>query len=489
MPIGDNMRKLKAWKVVIEKFTKRLSDWKARSMSYGGQLILIKSVLNSLPLYFFSLFLAPASVINLIEKLRHKFFWGGSGSESKMSWVKWESILMSYGDGGLNIRSLKAKNRALVGKWWWRFRTESNTLWVNVIKSIYGREGGLSLHNQGASSSNNSVWDNIINLEKDLLNVVLDFNSFFERKLGDGRDTLFWNDIWVGGSWVCKLDDSGIYKAKVMTKKIDDILLAGQGFSEGTMRNKLIPQKVGLFIWRTLKHRIPVRMTLDKHGVDLDSVLRPLCNDHTELVDHAIFLCKHVAEVWSRVFNWWGSILSGNASLSYFFSEDGNNSKSKLQKLTWQAVRWVTGYHILKNRNHKVFHKDSWAAPKIVKVQMGKLVIHMTGVARVPFVSVTNCRNNIAPRRINRRIRIDHHVLRDEDEGGTSDVNHQGFSQDLTDRGLIPLYLGTLISSKSVNVLAYSFTSRKEKDVRVDIEDVKTYRPDERNRKGYSKAD
>ncbi|XP_071726918.1 uncharacterized protein [Rutidosis leptorrhynchoides] len=151
-----------------------------------------------------------------------------------------------------------------------------------------------------------------------------------------------------------------------MTKKIDDILLAGQGFSEGIMRNKSIPQKVGLFIWRTLKHRIPVRMELDKRGVDLDSVLCPLCNDHTESVDHAIFLCKHAAEVWSRVFNWWGSILSGNASLSYLFSEDGNSSKSKLQKLTWQAVRWVTGYHIWKNRNHKVFHKDSWATPKIV---------------------------------------------------------------------------------------------------------------------------
>ncbi|XP_071709115.1 uncharacterized protein [Rutidosis leptorrhynchoides] len=35
VPIGDNMSKHRAWKPVIEKFTKRLSDWKARSMSYG----------------------------------------------------------------------------------------------------------------------------------------------------------------------------------------------------------------------------------------------------------------------------------------------------------------------------------------------------------------------------------------------------------------------------------------------------------------------
>ncbi|XP_071714775.1 uncharacterized protein [Rutidosis leptorrhynchoides] len=26
----------------------------------------------------------------------------------------------------------------------------------------------------------------------------MDINSFFEKKIGDGRDTLFWKDIWIG---------------------------------------------------------------------------------------------------------------------------------------------------------------------------------------------------------------------------------------------------------------------------------------------------
>lgn len=56
LPIGKSMRREGDWRVVVEKFKKRLSDWKARSMSFGGRLTLIKSVLGSLALYYLSIF-------------------------------------------------------------------------------------------------------------------------------------------------------------------------------------------------------------------------------------------------------------------------------------------------------------------------------------------------------------------------------------------------------------------------------------------------
>ena len=52
-------------------------------------------------------------------------------------------LLASHEVGGLNIGSLWAKNLALLGKWWWRFRKEGRTLCVRVIKSIHGDSGGL----------------------------------------------------------------------------------------------------------------------------------------------------------------------------------------------------------------------------------------------------------------------------------------------------------------------------------------------------------
>ncbi|GJR04596.1 hypothetical protein Tco_0527580 [Tanacetum coccineum] len=84
-----------------------------------------------------------ADVIKNLEKIRKKIFWGGEGKN--LSWVKWDSVLTSFGEGGLNIGSLRAKNLDLFGKWWWRFRREGGSLWVRVIKSIHGDIGGLGV--------------------------------------------------------------------------------------------------------------------------------------------------------------------------------------------------------------------------------------------------------------------------------------------------------------------------------------------------------
>ncbi|XP_071729191.1 uncharacterized protein [Rutidosis leptorrhynchoides] len=76
LPVSGKMNKMESWNPVLDKFTKRLSDWKARSVSFGGRLTLVKSVLNSLPLYYFSLFRASPCG-NCIDGLGipfHSFF-------------------------------------------------------------------------------------------------------------------------------------------------------------------------------------------------------------------------------------------------------------------------------------------------------------------------------------------------------------------------------------------------------------------------------
>jgi hypothetical protein len=83
LPIGANMNKGLNWKPIIDKFHNRLSSWKAKTLSYGGRLTLIKSVLGALGTYYFSLFKAPKYVIDYMEKLRRNFFWGGPLDSNK----------------------------------------------------------------------------------------------------------------------------------------------------------------------------------------------------------------------------------------------------------------------------------------------------------------------------------------------------------------------------------------------------------------------
>lgn len=63
----------KNWKFIIERVQAKLSNWKAKTFSFGGRLTLVTFVIGSLPLYFLSLFKAPICVIEFLEKLRRRF--------------------------------------------------------------------------------------------------------------------------------------------------------------------------------------------------------------------------------------------------------------------------------------------------------------------------------------------------------------------------------------------------------------------------------
>ncbi|GKB84213.1 RNA-directed DNA polymerase, eukaryota [Tanacetum coccineum] len=128
LPIGSNMKSIASWKTLVDRFHMRLSSWKANLLSIGGRLTLIKSVLGSLGIYYLSIFRAPESVLQDLERIRAKFFWGGNKDENKMAWVKWPIILNSFDKGGLNIGSLKAFNLALLQKWCWRLLSSQTPL-------------------------------------------------------------------------------------------------------------------------------------------------------------------------------------------------------------------------------------------------------------------------------------------------------------------------------------------------------------------------
>nr|GFA40610.1 RNA-directed DNA polymerase, eukaryota [Tanacetum cinerariifolium] len=74
--VGDNMSSIKAWDETISKMKKRLSRWKLNTLSVGGRLTLLKSVLGFIPIYNMSIFNVPKSVLNLMESLRRNFFNG-----------------------------------------------------------------------------------------------------------------------------------------------------------------------------------------------------------------------------------------------------------------------------------------------------------------------------------------------------------------------------------------------------------------------------
>ncbi|GKF83553.1 RNA-directed DNA polymerase, eukaryota, partial [Tanacetum coccineum] len=101
--VGGNMAKLKAWDETILMLKSRLSKWKINTLSIGGRLTLLKSVLGSTPIYSMSLYKVSKSILNLLESLCRNFFNGVQGDERKISWVKWSKVLASRKHGGLGV--------------------------------------------------------------------------------------------------------------------------------------------------------------------------------------------------------------------------------------------------------------------------------------------------------------------------------------------------------------------------------------------------
>nr|GEZ95299.1 RNA-directed DNA polymerase, eukaryota, reverse transcriptase zinc-binding domain protein [Tanacetum cinerariifolium] len=173
----------------------RLSKWKLKTLSIGGRLTLLKSVLGAIPIYHMSSFKVPIKVLQNMKSIRACFFNGADVNSKKPRWVRRKSVLAAKDVGGLGVSSLFAFNRALMFKWVWRFFSQKNSLWVGVVKALHGEDGKIGKKVQPRYPS---TWLNIINEIKSLKLHGIDMVSFITLKLGNGVNTLFWDVAWCG---------------------------------------------------------------------------------------------------------------------------------------------------------------------------------------------------------------------------------------------------------------------------------------------------
>ena len=101
-------------------------------------MTLIKFVLTSIPLYFFSFFRAPKLVVDKLVRLQRRFLWGGRLDQNKIAWIRWETVTSSKENGGLDIKDITNFNVALLGKWRWGLMQNKGELWARVVQSKYG---------------------------------------------------------------------------------------------------------------------------------------------------------------------------------------------------------------------------------------------------------------------------------------------------------------------------------------------------------------
>lgn len=97
-------KKMKKWQGVIDKLKNIISNWAFRTLNIAGRVVLVKSVLQSIPIYPLSIMAAPAGVCAKMREIMRKFMWGGIDQRKKWALVSWNHLTERKEKGGLGMR-------------------------------------------------------------------------------------------------------------------------------------------------------------------------------------------------------------------------------------------------------------------------------------------------------------------------------------------------------------------------------------------------
>ncbi|GKB81241.1 RNA-directed DNA polymerase, eukaryota, reverse transcriptase zinc-binding domain protein [Tanacetum coccineum] len=264
----------------------------------------------------------PKKVLHRMESMRSHFFNDAELLSKKVVWAKWRHVLASKDKGGLGVR---------------------------VIKALHGNDGKIG---QKVKSGYPSIWLDIIHEVETFKSRGINLVSLIHAKLGNGANTSFWEVAWRGDStfknlfprlyasetqkhidvasklshlgldvsfrrppkggveqhqfdllkekvvgcilidmmdrWFWALEGSGVFTVASIRKMIDDFMLPEM--SSKTRWIKVDPIKVNVHAWKVKIDGLPTRLNISRRGIDIESILCPMCSKAVESTHHELGL-------------------------------------------------------------------------------------------------------------------------------------------------------------------------------------------------------
>ncbi|KAJ3687082.1 hypothetical protein LUZ61_016246 [Rhynchospora tenuis] len=176
---------------LLDKIQNKLAGWKGKLLSRAGRLVLVSSVLSSIPSYVMSTFLLPNWLLNEIDKARKRFLWGTNQSGGqRIHQIAWNRICLPRAFGGLGLLDFRLHNRALLLRWIWKLYAFHDSLWFSIASKLFCPQRGCkspSLWLQDGSF----FW-------RDIRSLFHLFQLSTKMQVQNGVATSFWFDNWGG---------------------------------------------------------------------------------------------------------------------------------------------------------------------------------------------------------------------------------------------------------------------------------------------------
>lgn len=160
----------------------RLSGWKANLISQAGRVVLINSVLNTIPSHIMQCTYLPQSTCRALYRINHNFLWGSSAQHRRMHMVAWDTVTKLIGEGGLGNLWSREKNLALLGNLACRGNTV-NRPWARLLREKYKTS---TRHVRGCPLNGRALQEEAKIATKGI-----------KWAVGFGQNIKFWHDVWV----------------------------------------------------------------------------------------------------------------------------------------------------------------------------------------------------------------------------------------------------------------------------------------------------
>ncbi|KAJ0546759.1 putative reverse transcriptase zinc-binding domain-containing protein [Helianthus annuus] len=122
--------------------------------------------------------------------------------------------------------------------------------------------------------------------------------------------------------------------------------------------NKWVPPKVNLFVWRTVKRRIAVKVELARRGIQLGDRTCSRCNNEEETVEHLLLNCLKSRAIWWNIMLWLKlPVQEGIESCEEILDRIDNFNGSKVWKTLIKAIVMTSMWQIWKSRNEVEFNR------------------------------------------------------------------------------------------------------------------------------------
>ncbi|KAJ4789113.1 RNA-directed DNA polymerase (reverse transcriptase)-related family protein [Rhynchospora pubera] len=292
-------------------------------LSHAGRLILIKSVLTTMPVYYMTIEMLPKRIVKDINSLMTKFFWGKTDQSRYLAFTAWNKVCKPIEMGGLGVKDLQSFGDALFLKLVWSLMADEEKPWVKVCKSkYYPNVGYWRARNVTGAHALSQPWFQgwLVQEEAPREDRRLRVNNLIDEHTGQwnlqqlnrlyrplqvqqilqGNNKPNLNDS-LEDRLIWQLAKTGRFTPKEGYKTIMQAQ-AGRNSDqntlwEGVWLSKNITPKIKIFIWRLLNKGLPMAVHMHSRFPNFSPTCQR-CHEENEFDMHCLFFCATSRQVW-----------------------------------------------------------------------------------------------------------------------------------------------------------------------------------------------